>query len=194
MDKIEILGGSLVISRGGDVILSRPKEKVYYTEEELKRGILLIYDLSVLDRYKGKLYQNNKIANLINSENNTFTEESLRTFLVNSLGFKTASGGSEVITIENTAATGTVNLDLSTFDSAKLNLTGDTTLTVSNTPPTGKTKVISIVITTATGVETLTLPVSWNKFGNYDPSVRNKLTIEFSNFTTSGLEVDCFIN
>jgi len=94
---------------------------------------------------------------------------------------------------ENLSVTGTFNVDVSANDSMRLNLTGNTTLALINTPASGETKVVNLAITTDNGTETLTLPASWNVYGTFDASVRNKITLDISNFT-SGLEVDCFIN
>jgi hypothetical protein len=99
-----------------------------------------------------------------------------------------------LVALENTSATGTFNLDLNAFDTYELTLTGNTTLTVSNTPAVGETKVVTLGIISTT-TETLTLPVGWNIYGSYGANgKRNKLTIEFINTTTGGLVVDCFIN
>jgi len=98
------------------------------------------------------------------------------------------------VALENTTATGTVNLDLDTFETYELTLTGNTTITVTNTPAVGETVVKNVAIT-STATETLTLPVSWNVYGTYaDDGTRNLLTINFANYTTAGLVVDCFIN
>lgn len=96
--------------------------------------------------------------------------------------------------VENLTMTGTVNLDLSTFDSLEGILTGNTTITVSNTPAVGETFVKNLRLTSDSNTETLTLPVGWTIYGEYDVLTINKLTIEFSNFLTNGLTVDCFIN
>ena len=97
------------------------------------------------------------------------------------------------IATENLTVTGTFNIDVSANDSMRLNLTGNTTLALTNTPASNETKVINLAITTTGGTETLTLPGTWNVYGTFDASVRNKISIEVANFT-SGVEVDCFIN
>ena len=97
------------------------------------------------------------------------------------------------IATENLTVTGTFNIDFSANDSMRLNLTGNTTLALTNTPASNETKVINLAITTTGGTETLTLPGTWNVYGTFDASVRNKISIEVANFT-SGVEVDCFIN
>lgn len=97
-------------------------------------------------------------------------------------------------TAENLTMTGTVDLDLATFDSFEGLLTGNTTITVSNTPASGQTFVKNLRISGDTGTETLTLPVGWTIYGEYKLDMINKLTVEFANFATVGLKVDCFIN
>ena len=98
------------------------------------------------------------------------------------------------VATENTTATGTVNLDLSTFATTELTLTGNTTITVTNTPTVNTTFVRTLGIA-STATETITLPVSWNVYGTYvADGTRNKLSIEFTNTTTGGLVIDCFIN
>lgn len=97
-------------------------------------------------------------------------------------------------TSENLTMTGSVNLDLATFDSFEGLLTGNTTITVSNTPSTGITFTRNLIISGNAGTETLTLPGTWNLYGEYVVDEINYLTIEFANFTTNGLQVNCFIN
>ena len=90
--------------------------------------------------------------------------------------------------------TGTENLDLSTFTALRAVLTGNTTLTASNTPASGESFVRSLT-TSSTASETLTLPVSWNVFGTYQANTNlHDIQIEFSNFPTEGLVVKAFIN
>ena len=94
----------------------------------------------------------------------------------------------------NATMTGTVNLDLSTFTAYYGILTGNTDITVTNTPATGFSFVRSLKIESDT-TESLTLPVGWEVIGTYeaDGSV-NDLQIEFSNFPTVGLTVTVYIN
>jgi hypothetical protein len=94
----------------------------------------------------------------------------------------------------NATMTGTVNLDLSTFTAFYGILTGNTDITVTNTPASGKSFVRSLKIA-STATESLTLPVGWNVIGTYaaDTSV-NDIQIEFSNFPTVGLTVTAYIN
>ena len=96
--------------------------------------------------------------------------------------------------IYNATFTGTENLDLSTFTALRAVLTGNTTLTASNTPASGESFVRSLTIS-STASETLTLPVSWNVFGTYQANTNlHDIQIEFSNFPTEGLVVKAFIN
>ena len=98
-------------------------------------------------------------------------------------------------TFENLTATGAINIDVSLYDSIKLHLTGNTTLTFINTPTGTKTKAINMVVTTENDTETLGLSSATNYYyaGEFDAAIRNKFAIDFSSYT-SGLEVDVFIN
>jgi hypothetical protein len=107
-------------------------------------------------------------------------------------------GGGEVVnnTFENLTATGAIDIDVSLYDSIKLHLTGNTTITFINTPAIGKTKAINMVVTTENGTETLGLSSATNYYyaGEFYAAIRNKFAIDFSSYTTTGLEVDVFIN
>ena len=90
--------------------------------------------------------------------------------------------------------TGTVNLDLDTFVDHYMILTGNTTITVSNTPSSGESFVRNLIIK-STATETLTLPVSWIVVGEYTATTaENYFTIKFTNYPTVGLKVTCYIN
>ena len=90
--------------------------------------------------------------------------------------------------------TGTENLDLSAFVDHYGILTGNTTITVTNTPASGKSFVRNLILKT-TATETLTLPVSWDVKGEFtNDTEENNFTIKFSNFPTVGLKVTCYIN
>ena len=91
--------------------------------------------------------------------------------------------------------TGTENLDLSTFTALYGILTGNTTITVTNTPASGESFVRSLTLS-STATESLTLPVSWNVVsGTYSADTSlNDFQIEFSNFPTVGLIVKVYIN
>ena len=99
-------------------------------------------------------------------------------------------------TFENLTATGAINIDVSLYDSIKLHLTGNTTLTFINPPTDEDTKAINMVVTTENGTETLGLSSATNYYyaGEFDAAIRNKFAIDFSSYTTTGLEVDVFIN
>ena len=95
----------------------------------------------------------------------------------------------------NATMTGTVNLDLSTFTAYRGILTGNTTITVTNTPASGKSFVRSFTIQSS-ATESLTLPAAWKIVnGTYtaDGTV-NDIQIEFSNFPTTGLLVKVYFN
>ena len=96
--------------------------------------------------------------------------------------------------LENATMTGTVNLDLSTFSYFKGILTGVTTITVTNTPAVNKSFVRNAKINSAT-TESITLPVTWDVIGSYvADGTDNYFTIIFSNLTTTGENVTCYIN
>ena len=95
----------------------------------------------------------------------------------------------------NGAMSGTVNLDLATFASFRGILTGNTTITVTNTPAVGESFTRSLKIS-STATESLTLPVGWNIVsGTYGATTAvDDFQIEFSNFATAGLIVTVYIN
>jgi hypothetical protein len=95
---------------------------------------------------------------------------------------------------ENATMTGTVNLDLDTFSYFEGILTGSTTVTVTNPPTVNKSIVRNLMIKSTT-TQALTLPVSWTIIGEYlaDGS-DNYFTIIFSNLTTAGERVVCYIS
>lgn len=97
--------------------------------------------------------------------------------------------------IYNASVTGAFNLDLSSFAAARLILTGNTTLTVTNTPASGKSFVRSLKVS-STATETLTFPGTWEIVsGTYSADTTiNDIQIEFSNFPTAGLIVSVYIN
>ena len=96
--------------------------------------------------------------------------------------------------IENAAMTGTVNLDLDTFSYFKGELTGATTITVTNEPAFNTSFVKSLKINSTT-TESITLPATWDVIGSYvaDGS-DNYFTIIFSNLTIAGANATCYIN
>src|SRR5690606_16129155 len=67
---------------------------------------------------------------------------------------------------ENTAATGTLNQDLNTFSDKYLTLTGNTTLTFSNTPASGKSFAKTMTIK-SNATQTLALPAGYVIIGEY---------------------------
>jgi len=94
--------------------------------------------------------------------------------------------------IENATVTGTFNLDLTTFDVARLTLTGNTTLTVSNTPGVGKSFKKVLIVESDTITETLTIPQGWNLYGKYEPIATNLIELTISN-VGGDVQVDCEI-
>lgn len=94
---------------------------------------------------------------------------------------------------EDAALTGAESIDLALAADAYFTLTGNTTISVTNTPSADKSFVRTWTIK-STATETLTLPVAWVIIGEYvaDGS-ENFLTIRFSNFTTAGAKVVCYI-
>lgn len=99
------------------------------------------------------------------------------------------------IAISDTAMSGTENLNLLTFSSLYGVLSGNTTITVSNTPPIGSSITRNITIQGKLGTETLTLPTTnWTVYGEYIVDEINYLTMEFSNYPDIGLKITAFIN
>ena len=96
--------------------------------------------------------------------------------------------------VENLTMTSTVNLDLDLLSYFKGILTGNTTITVTN-PPAINTSFVKNLKISSTTTQTLTLPVTWDIIGEYvaDGS-DNYFTIIFSNLTTTGENVTCYIN
>ncbi len=93
----------------------------------------------------------------------------------------------------NGAATGTLALDLATFSDRYLLLTGNATITVSNTPATGKSFIKSLTVK-STATETFGVPGTWIVIGEYlATGVENYFDIKFTNYPTVGLKVVCNI-
>lgn len=96
--------------------------------------------------------------------------------------------------IYNGAMTGTVELDLATFTDLYGILTGNTIITVSNTPASGESFVRSATIKSTT-TESLQLPVGWKLIGEYKADgSENDLEMKFTNYPTVGLKVLVYIN
>jgi hypothetical protein len=98
-------------------------------------------------------------------------------------------------TVYDPSLTGGVVIDLATHTDAYYILTGavTTTISVTNVPAVGLSFVRTWTIKSTT-TEALILPVTWVVIGTYvaDGS-ENYLTIRFSNFTTVGAKVICYI-
>ena len=93
--------------------------------------------------------------------------------------------------LEDVAVSGTKDIDLDSLSYARYVLTGVTTITTSNTPSSGESKVINLMVS---GNFSLTLPVSWTVIGSYDGAVENYFSIVFSNLPVEGDAVTCYIN
>jgi hypothetical protein len=94
---------------------------------------------------------------------------------------------------EDATLTGAESIDLSTHADAYYTLTGNTTISVTNTPAVDLSFVRTWTIK-STAAETLTLPGTWVVIGTYaNDTSENYLTIRFSNYTTAGAKVVCYI-
>lgn len=91
--------------------------------------------------------------------------------------------------------TGAVNVDVSALaDDVYYVLTGNTTITWTNTPTLGQSFIRSFIIKSTTA-ETLTLPAADISKGTYaNDGSENQITVKFSNFATEGLKIVQFIN
>jgi len=99
------------------------------------------------------------------------------------------------IALYSSTTTGTVSLDLATFDSWYRVLTGNTDFTFTNTPASGETFVRTLeVITTA--AESLTFSTATKVIGTFvnDNTTVNLITINFANYPTVGLRVTVIIS
>ena len=95
--------------------------------------------------------------------------------------------------IYNGSVSTSVDIDLSTTDSAHLILQTNSAITVSNTPSVGSSKVLTLRVSSV-GNSTLSLPVGWDVVGEYDNTgVDNLINVEFANYPTSGLKVAAII-
>lgn len=101
----------------------------------------------------------------------------------------------EIGTTSYATLTGTVNIDISTLaDDVYYVLTGNTTITWTNTPALGQSFIRSFIIKSTTN-ETLTLPVADISKGTYaNDGTENQITVKFSNFATEGVKIVQFIN
>ena len=84
-----------------------------------------------------------------------------RVYIINADGSQSTKPTSELLSeilITNATVTGTYNIDYSAGDVWDLTLTGNTTLTESNAPSSGKTKTITLEVS---GNFTLSYPSSW---------------------------------
>jgi len=98
--------------------------------------------------------------------------------------------------LEDLAFSGTFSEDVRTFSSYRLNLTGNSTIsaTIGTNLPNSTSKVVNLIVTSATKTETFAIPASFNQYGTYDPAVRNMVTISITKDGSGNLEHDVFIN
>jgi hypothetical protein len=94
----------------------------------------------------------------------------------------------------NGTMTGAVELDLATFTDIYGILTGNTAITVINTPASGETFARSMILKSDT-TETLTLPVAWKQIGEFvNDGTEYDFEMKFTNYPTAGLKVVVYIN
>ena len=91
---------------------------------------------------------------------------------------------------------GTFNIDVTTYSSYRLNLTGNAQISVAlgTSLPNQTSKVVNLIVTSDTQTETFGIPASWNQYGTYDPTKRNMITISITKNIIGTLEHDVFIN
>jgi len=91
---------------------------------------------------------------------------------------------------------GTFDVDVRTFSSYRLNLTGNSNIffLFGSSLPNSTSKVINLIVTSDTQTETFGIPSNFNQYGTYDPTVRNMLTISITKDASGNLEHDVFIN
>lgn len=96
--------------------------------------------------------------------------------------------------IYDATLSGAVELDLATFTDIYGILTGNTALTVTNTPASGETFARSMILKSNTA-ETLTLPVGWKQIGEFvNDGTEYDFEMKFTNYPTAGLKVVVYIN
>jgi len=90
--------------------------------------------------------------------------------------------------------TGATNIDLNNDACSRLILTGNATLTFTNTPASGFSVVRSYLIS-STATETLGIANSDNEYGAYVAATTvTKMVVEASNYPTAGLIIDVFFS
>jgi len=96
----------------------------------------------------------------------------------------------------NLTFSGAFGVDVTTYSSYRLNLTGNSTIsaTLGTNLPNSTSKVVNLIVTSDGGTETLGIDAGWNQYGTYDPTVRNMLTISITKDASGNLEHDVFIN
>ena len=94
----------------------------------------------------------------------------------------------------NATVTGATNIDLDVAACSRLILTGNATLTFTNTPASGKSVVRTYLIS-STATETLGIANSDNEYGAYVAATTvTKMVVEASNYPTVGLIIDVHFN
>ena len=98
--------------------------------------------------------------------------------------------------LEDLAFSGAFGVDVTTYSSYRLNLTGNSTIsaTLGTNLPNSTSKVVNLIVTSDTQTETFGTPASFNQYGTYDPTVRNMVTISITKDASDNLEHDVFIN
>jgi len=91
---------------------------------------------------------------------------------------------------------GTFDVDVRTFSSYRLNLTGNSNIffLFGSSLPNSTSKVINLIVTSDTQTETFGIPSNFNQYGTYDPTKRNMITISITSNGIGSLNHDVFIN
>ena len=98
--------------------------------------------------------------------------------------------------LEDLSFSGAFEVDIRTFSSYRLNLTGNSSISLflGSLLPINTSKVINLIVTSDTQTETFGILASFNQYGTYDPAVRNMVTISITKDASGNLEHDVFIN
>ena len=103
--------------------------------------------------------------------------EEFTNYLLDNDFFNSASGGSGAYAmLIDSNVSGAYDIDWSKYNSWKLVLTGDTTLSDLNLPAVGYSKTITIKVT---GAFVLTVPAAWDLPATYDGGLENLITVEY---------------
>jgi len=98
--------------------------------------------------------------------------------------------------LEDLSFSGAFEVDIRTFSSYRLNLTGNSSISLflGSLLPINTSKVINLIVTSDTQTETFGILASFNQYGTYDPAVRNMVTISITKDANGTIEHDVFIN